>query len=52
MWWKKFARDGRNANELTSQQLTDIDHKIDDGDLDTGTFRLGYRNQPVFVIEH
>jgi anaerobic selenocysteine-containing dehydrogenase len=24
IWWKKFARDGKNANELTSQQLTDI----------------------------
>jgi anaerobic selenocysteine-containing dehydrogenase len=24
IWWKKFARDGRNANELTSQALTDI----------------------------
>ena len=24
IWWKKFARDGKNANELTSQRLTDI----------------------------
>jgi anaerobic selenocysteine-containing dehydrogenase len=24
IWWKKLARDGRNANELTSQRLTDI----------------------------
>jgi anaerobic selenocysteine-containing dehydrogenase len=24
IWWKKLARDGRNANELTSQALTDI----------------------------
>ena len=24
IWWKKFARDGKNANELTSQALTDI----------------------------
>jgi anaerobic selenocysteine-containing dehydrogenase len=24
VWWKKLARDGRNANEVTSQQLTDI----------------------------
>jgi len=24
VWWKKLARDGRNANELTSQRLTDI----------------------------
>lgn len=41
-------------NKVTSerQQLTDLDHKLDDGDLETGNFRLGYRNQPVFVIEH
>jgi len=24
IWWKKLARDGRNANELTSQRLTDL----------------------------
>jgi anaerobic selenocysteine-containing dehydrogenase len=24
IWWKKLAADGRNANELTSQALTDI----------------------------
>lgn len=24
IWWKKLASDGRNANELTSQALTDI----------------------------
>jgi anaerobic selenocysteine-containing dehydrogenase len=24
IWWKKLARDGRNANELTSPALTDI----------------------------
>ena len=24
IWWKKFARDGKNANELTNQRLTDI----------------------------
>jgi len=24
IWWKKMARDGRNANELTGQRLTDI----------------------------
>ena len=24
VWWKKLARDGRNANELTHQRLTDI----------------------------
>jgi anaerobic selenocysteine-containing dehydrogenase len=24
VWWKKLSRDGKNANELTSQALTDI----------------------------
>jgi anaerobic selenocysteine-containing dehydrogenase len=24
IWWKKLARDGRNANEVTSQRLTDM----------------------------
>ncbi len=42
------------GNRVTDdrQQLLDIDQKIDDGNLDTGAFRLGFRNQPVFVIEH
>ncbi len=32
-------------------QLLDIDRQIDDGNLETGNFILGYRNYPVFVIE-
>jgi anaerobic selenocysteine-containing dehydrogenase len=24
VWWKKLARDGKNANEVTSQRLTDM----------------------------
>ena len=24
IWWKKLAPDGKNANELTSQRLTDL----------------------------
>jgi len=24
VWWKKLAADGRNANEVTSQALSDI----------------------------
>jgi len=24
IWWKKFAQDGKNANEVTSQRLTDM----------------------------
>ena len=41
------------ANRVTSDRslLTAIDRQLDDGNLDTGNFRLGFRNQPVFVIE-
>ena len=43
---------GENRVTDDRRQLADIDRKIDDGNLDTGIFRLGFRNQPVFVIEH
>jgi type II secretory pathway pseudopilin PulG len=33
-------------------QLTDLDRRVDDGDLAAGNFRLGFRNYPVFVLEH
>ncbi len=33
-------------------QLLDLDRKIDDGNLETGSLRLGFRNYPVFVLEH
>lgn len=33
-------------------QLSDIDKKLDDGNLGAGNFFLGYRNYPVFVLEH
>ncbi len=29
IWWKKLARDGKNANELTNQVLTDIGCRAD-----------------------
>jgi len=35
-----------------SVQLHDIDRKVDDGRLASGNFILGYRNYPVFVLEH
>lgn len=43
---------GENRVTADRKQLVEIDRKIDDGDLDTGNFRLGFRNQPVFIIEH
>jgi type II secretory pathway pseudopilin PulG len=33
-------------------QLSDIDTKLDDGNLATGNFFLGFRNYPVFALEH
>lgn len=33
------------------RQLRIIDEKIDDGDLATGNFFLGHRDEPVFVLE-
>lgn len=47
-----IANVGENKVTLERRQLTDIDQKIDDGDLETGNFRLGYRDQPIFVIEN
>lgn len=32
-------------------QLEDIDRKLDDGNLSTGNFRLGFRNEPIYIIE-
>ena len=43
---------GAHQVSADRQQLTDIDRQIDDGNLATGNFLLGYRNQPFFVIEH
>jgi len=42
---------GTNAVTTDKNQLLDLDRKVDDGSLDTGNFRLGYRNYPVFVLE-
>ena len=33
-------------------QLLELDRVIDDGNVETGNFRLGFRNYPVFVLEH
>jgi type II secretory pathway pseudopilin PulG len=41
------------GNRVTSdrEQLLEIDRAIDDGDLATGNFLLGYRNYPMLVLE-
>ena len=35
----------------TTEQLMEIDRKIDDGDLATGVFQLGFGNMPIYIIE-
>lgn len=35
----------------TSAQLTEIDLKIDDGNLATGMFQLGFNNLPMYIVE-
>ncbi len=47
-----IATDGDNKVTIDRNQLLEIDRKIDDGNLDTGTFRLGYRNYPIYILEH
>ena len=43
-----------NGSAVTSDriQLADIDKRLDDGNLSTGSFRLGFYNDPVYVIEY
>jgi type II secretory pathway pseudopilin PulG len=43
---------GTNPVSSDANQLTDVDRKLDDGNLSAGNFFLGYRNYPVFVLEH
>lgn len=33
-------------------QLLALDAKFDDGNLATGHLQLGYRNQPIYILEH
>ena len=41
-----------NRVNSDGRQLSDLDATLDDGNLATGKFFLGYRNYPVFVLEH
>lgn len=34
------------------RQLEILDQILDDGNLATGALQLGYRNQPLFILEH
>jgi len=47
-----ISSNGSNLVTSDANQLSDIDRKLDDGNLNTGNFFLGYRNYPVFVLEH
>ena len=41
------------ADKISSDraQFVDLDRKLDDGILDTGQLRLGFRNHPFYVLE-
>lgn len=45
---------GTPADPVSSDrnQLHALDHQIDDAEFSTGNLFLGYRNWPVFVLEH
>jgi type II secretory pathway pseudopilin PulG len=47
-----IASTANNSVSSDVIQLSDIDKKLDDSNLATGNFFLGYRNYPVFVLEH
>ncbi|MCX6951591.1 MAG: hypothetical protein NTV51_05330 [Verrucomicrobia bacterium] len=47
-----IASDATTAVSTDPVQLTDLDRRLDDGRLDAGKLRLGFRNQPVYVLEH
>jgi type II secretory pathway pseudopilin PulG len=47
-----ISSDGSNHVSDDRIQLTDLDRRLDDGSLDTGNLRLGFRNYPVYVLEH
>lgn len=47
-----IASVGENKVTADKQQLLDLDRRLDDGDLASGNFRLGYRNYPVYILEH
>jgi len=47
-----LASTSANPVSSDSNQLHDIDRRLDDGRLGSGIFFLGYRNYPVFVLEH
>ncbi|HWA85247.1 MAG TPA: prepilin-type N-terminal cleavage/methylation domain-containing protein [Opitutus sp.] len=41
-----------NPVSADAAQLLDLDRKLDDGNLATGNFVLGFQDEPVFVLEH
>lgn len=47
-----IASTGGNPLIADQAQLLDIDRRLDDGNLATGNFFLGYGDDPVLVLEH
>ncbi|HEX2854959.1 MAG TPA: prepilin-type N-terminal cleavage/methylation domain-containing protein [Opitutaceae bacterium] len=46
-----ITRSGTNTVTTDNAQLLAIDRRIDDGNLNTGNFRLGAASEPVYIIE-
>jgi prepilin-type N-terminal cleavage/methylation domain-containing protein len=46
-----ITRSGTNRVSTDNAQLVAIDRRIDDGNLNTGSFRLGASSEPVYIIE-
>lgn len=48
-----FVISSTDGNPVSSDrnQLLDLDRTLDDSNLDSGNFMLGFRNYPIFVLE-
>jgi type II secretory pathway pseudopilin PulG len=46
-----ISSQGRAKVTADRFQLEDIDRRCDDGNLATGTFLLGFANEPVYILE-
>lgn len=46
-----ISRSGTNRVTADNAQLLAIDRRIDDGNLNTGNFRIGAASEPVYIIE-
>lgn len=47
-----ISSSGTNRVRSSRDEFLAIDRLVDDGDLAMGNFRLGFRSEPVWVLEH